>query len=469
MIESPRHRGRSRRDRILAGLAVTGLVAVPFLDGRALAQDGGGFLATLGVTSGLLLEDDDDEGDSSALQTQLTFGLSSITRAQRLNFALTGLFDLADPSAEDPFRPSATLAYAIESRDTVLTVNGSLQTVDVDTLFFDPDDEFGDDEFDADDLTSQTGTRSSAVVSFGLETGRTARFGTLTTLTLRDRSYSNTTDPGLTDLRSFDIGSTLRFALTRTADLRLTGSRYESDEDDMANTERERTRVGVGIDAALDRAWTLSLDLGRGEYVTRTTTGGVVAEDIEDGLEISALAQRTMRNGTLSFSAARRIDENGFQDTVQVSRALELSRGSALDLGVGLISFEDGDSQPFFDVGYSKDLKRGAIAVSLAQSGGVTDDGDSVVRTTGSASYRRALTPRSSLSVTGRLAALDVVSGTGSDTSRAEVGLGYTYDVTRDWGLTGAVSHRAEYSDGDRDNTTNTLSLNVSRSFAFRP
>ncbi|CUH21447.1 hypothetical protein JSE7799_00556 [Jannaschia seosinensis] len=450
---------------VVAALATTGLVVSPLLYSRALAQETGGVLATLDVTTGLVYEDEEDGEDQSALQTQLSFGLSSITRTQRLTFLATGLFDLADPSEEDPFRPSLAFGYGTENRDTVLDVGATYRAVDIETVFPDPEE-----EFENADLLTETGTRRDASLSFGLETGRTARFGTETAIVLRDRSYVDTVNPDLGDLESQSIRTSLRFTLTPTLDLRVTGSRFESDEDDALITERERSQLGVGIDATLDKLWALSLDVGYAEFVTTNTVPGLGRiEDEETGADVLAAATRDLQNGSLSFSLARTINENGFRDTFQVGRSLEFAGGATFRGAAGITAFEEGDPQPFFELGYRQSLKSSAIVLSLAQEGDVNDEGDNVIQTSGLATYERSLTERSGLSLTGRLAAIDVLSGSEDDTARAEVGLGYNYAVTRDWDLTAAVQHRARYNDGDRTDSSNILSLNISRSFAFRP
>jgi hypothetical protein len=61
-----------------------------------------------------------------------------------------------------------------------------------------------------------------------------------------------------------------------------------------------------------------------------------------------------------------------------------------------------------------------------------------------------------------------VVDGTG-DQRRLDLGLGYRRQLTRDWDLTADLSHRLTWEDGTREDSITTLSLNVARSFVFRP
>ncbi|MGB3554659.1 MAG: hypothetical protein WBA25_08470, partial [Jannaschia sp.] len=197
--------------RIAGGVAAMGVAFAAVPSGIVLAQEAvaGRPLVTVGVSSGLSLEDGGSGPSEIGLDTQLSFGLSAATRAQRFAVTTTGLFDLSDPAAADPFRPDAGLSYGYETKDIAFSTDLLYSVREIDSTF-------PIDEFEGADLISDTGSRTDTTLRFGLETGRTARFGTETEVELRDRSYTGTTNPDLTDLRSRSIASTLRFDLTRT-------------------------------------------------------------------------------------------------------------------------------------------------------------------------------------------------------------------------------------------------------------
>ena len=171
----------------------------------------------------------------------------------------------------------------------------------------------------------------------------------------------------------------------------------------------------------------------------------------------------------MGLAAVRTFGETGYRDTVLLERGLELRNGANLQVGAGFIAFEDGKTRPLVQLSYGQPLRRGTFDASLSQEGDVTDDGSEIVRTRGEAALRLAAWRRSTVSVTGRVAAIDALSGTEVDTTLVEIGLGLTHELTRDWGLTAGVRHRIDYTDGTRDDSSNIVSLNLSRSFEFRP
>ena len=452
--------------RIAGGVAAMGVVFAAVPSGIVLAQEAavGRPLVTVGVSSGLSLEDGGSGESEVGLDTRLSFGLSAATRAQRFAVTTTGLFDLSDPAAVDPFRPDAALSYGYETKDIVFDTDLLYSVREIDSTF-----PIG--EFEGADLVSDTGSRTDAVLRLGLETGRTARFGTETEVELRDRSYTGTTNPDLTDLRSRSVASTLRFDLTRTFRLSVIGSRFESEEDDAERTERERSRLALGADLQLDRVWKLGAELGQSRFLTTQTPvpGGPRVENKESGLSFALSVERELRNGFVGLAAVRTFGETGYRDTVLLERGLELRNGANLQVGAGFIAFEDGKTRPLVQLSYGQPLRRGTFVASLSQEGDVTDDGSEIVRTRGEAALSLAAWRRSTVSVTGRVAAIDALSGTEVDTTLVEIGLGLTHELTRDWGLTAGVRHRIDYTDGTRDDSSNIVSLNLSRSFEFRP
>ena len=468
---------RPRRRR--ATLAATAGAAA-LLGAAAWAQEAGeetgGLLATLGVEIGAEHRDERDGEDETGLTGRLTFGLQSITRSQSLTFSATGVYDLQDPEAESPFRPDARLAYRAQTRQTVFDLGLTYAEREVDSLFpgevLDLGDGLTDVDFDADDLEADEGTRRDARLTLGLETGRAAPVGTRTTLAFRERRFDGTANPDLADLSARDLATTLFLRPREGLTFSVSALRAESEEDDPEQTDQRVTRVGLGVEWTLSRAWSVAATAGAAEIRTTRTDGAGRDTDKETGLDLGLTVTRALPRGPLTFVLSQEIDENGPRVETTVGRALTFRDGSSLDGRIGAVAFEDGEIRTLLALDYARPLPRGSLSLSLSRSGAVTDEGSDVVRTTGSASLRRDLTPVSALSLTGRLAAVDVVESADpedEDALRAEIGLSYSRAVTRDWSLTASATHQAEFEDGERTDRANILSLGLSRSFAFRP
>lgn len=430
---------------------------------------------TLDVSTGLLFESDDRD-DDVGLTTEVSLGYLSQTRGQRLAFDASGLLDLSDDNNSDDLRPRFRLSYGAQNRATALSFDASYARREVEGNIFNlvpidaPPDLPVDDpsqEFFAQELIADDGTRVDASASVTLETGRDARFGTTTRLRASQTRFDDTEADDLDERDNRSIETTLRFIINPQLTARVTASRQRIDEKDETDLERDRTRFGLGATMALDPIWTLSADLTRAEL---DTTRGLTTRttETEDGVELALSLTRDMPNGTLGFSLDRDITEDGERQSFQVSRALSLADGSALSLSLGAINFDGDETRPFGSLSYNRPTAQGVLGLSVSQSAAVNDDDESILRTRLNGSFRRALTPRDDLTLGLSYSAVDNVDD-GDDTARAEVSLSHRRELGRDWGLTTRLSHRVDFEDGDRDDEESRLSLRLGRTFIFRP
>lgn len=437
-------------------LALASWAVSPF---AANAQDGGR-LVTLSFSSGLNYEADDGEPSETTWQTRLNGVVFSETRSQRFRIAAGGLLEVTDDDS-DITDSNASVDYAWFNRDTELAVGASFASVAVDEADL-------DDDFDGSDLTDDDGRRDTAQANITLTTGRAARFGTTTELLYRERTFDDVTDPDLIDNIVMSAATTLRFTLDRRIEMRVFGSWQETEEQDAVNETETIIRYGVAGDFLIDRAWTLGLSLASVETETETTVAPLVEEQ---GFQFNANLTRFMPNGRLVFSLTLdREDDDEEVNTFTVARSLELANGAAVSASLGAVSFEDGDVLGIFSVSYENEILRGrTLSFALSQTGGENDDDENILRTRLAATYRQDLTRNSSIALTGTLAAVDVLEGVTDDTTRASLGVRYTHDLTRDWSLVASATQSVTYEDGDRTDRGEVFSINLQRTFSFRP
>lgn len=203
---------------ITTGLTMVGTLA--FVGARAQETnvdfaEKGGVQIDVDVKSTLRFTDNyeneqNPDGGTTFLRTDLGFGLLSETRSQRLEFNLDGRLDSGDFPDSSGFETnfehrSASLAYRYDTRDTRLKFSGSTRRTEV-------RDAAVSTEFDQRDTVVGTGTLDNHRLSFGIETGRSGPFGLKADATFRERDYSDVDSDELfdSDTEQFDFppGST---------------------------------------------------------------------------------------------------------------------------------------------------------------------------------------------------------------------------------------------------------------------
>lgn len=454
--------GRARPTPI-SGRRAVGAVAVATLLAATLARaQEGGLTAVLNLSGGARLQSSDPGAGSERLTSGLGLDVTSQTRSQRLSFGVRGNLEL-DQEDGLTVRPSVSLGYSRNSRTTTLAAAASYARERVDGAVL-------VDDFTGPELVADDGIRTLTTASLSLTTGIGTPFGTDTRLSFSDRTYAETSDPDLVDQTKWTLSETLRFDVSPTLSLRLTGSLSETHTFDAEDTVQRSQRLGLGADIDVSPVWTVAADIGFADIETRRDD--ILGDRIvttETGGEYSLTASREMENGALSFSAARSVNNAGGQTRLTASRSLETRTGS-LSGTLGLIRFDDGgDTAVTADLGYARELSDGgSLQVSLSQSADTNADDQNVVRSRLAASLNRPLTATSSWSVTGSFARLTVVEDA-SDESLAELGVSYRHALTEDWDLSVGLSHRRSWEDGDEVNRTNVLSASIGRSFTFRP
>lgn len=455
-------RTAARRRRLFA--AGAGVLAVGSLGAGtlALAQDEGGLFARIDVSTGLVAETGDGATDDVTARAGLSFGFDSVTRAQAFRFSAGTDFEV-DGNGTDLVRPRATLSYTRSSRATELSFGAAYSEIDL--------DENRVDGIETDEETiADAGSRISASANLRLVTGRDARFGTDTQLSWSRRDYSGTTDPDLFASTTLRAATTLRFDLTPTASLRLTARQDRREDEDAPQTDRTTTRLGAGADLQLDRAWSLSADLTATTIETERDppVPGPRVETETDGLDVALTATRALPNGSLTLGFRRELEVTGSRTIFDIGRSLQLREGE-LAVSLGVVRFDDGGTAPVATLSWNQALTpTSSVNASLSRSAAVNFDDENVLRTRLSLGYQQSINAVSGWSASLGLADTQVQGGTG-DQRRIDFGLGYRHALTQEWDLSAGLNHRLTYKDGSREDSFTTLTLNVERSFLFRP
>jgi len=451
---------KTSSDRIpVSGVLFAGPVAALCLSAvalPALAQDAGAPpLQFIDISTGLEYEDQLNRDGAFEATTSLGVGYFSSTADQRLSFE-TGVTARGTEDQFDLINPFATIAYARFNRDTEIGFDLSYlrSEIEGDDL---------DDDFDAGDLERQDGVREDIDVGVRLITGRASPFGTDTRLRYaQENFFDGATDD---DTVTYNARSTLRFTIDPRIELRLTGSWDREETDDAIQTVDTTRRLTLGADLAIDRAWSASVGIGYAELETETTGGTT----LEDGVEASLLIARDLPNGGLAFSSDHVLEEDGWRNSVRLRRTIETANGDIFNASIGQIFFEEGGSGHLASLDYTRTVRSGSFSVALNYESDLDAADQLIQRTRLDATLRQNLTEVSGWSLDGGLASVEYDNPVSIDALRVDVGLSYLHALSNDWTLAARVEHQVLYEDGDIDDRTNTLSLNLERRFSVRP
>ena len=417
-----------RRTWLVAALPVlTGLYFAP-----VMAQEGGGLTMRFGFDQGLESTDNVDlvvnaPQRRSTATTRLSFGLSSETRSSKLDFdasaalrAFTGPANGTDRGLTDPqisFRYTRSAAASNLELDGALT-EGDIANSDA-TSIFDPDsgdlidtsDETGSGKKRSYDLNARLNLAQDAPLSYSLSGGISAT------------EYSNASNTSLADSQRQRAGITARLALNEVTSATL-GLRYASFDEDTPGSTR---RITTGFDAGLSfqrQDGALSADFG--------------ADHTPDGTRLR-----------LSFG-----------------RSYDLPRG-AFSAKIGVTRGASGTSDLTGAITYRKDLSRSQFDISLRRelAAGSNDTERRVTALT--LGYSQELTPLSGLRLN-----LDYSDSaeTGSDaTTTSSLSASYNHQLTEDWGLNLGYRHQRRDETSIGKANSNTVFMNLSRNFNYRP
>ena len=456
-----------KRRALFTGLTGAALLSLPaVLVPMAWAQDGqGGLTATLGVSQGLEWSDNPDfvAGDESSEVTAVTglnFGLTSQTRTQSFSFGAGARLEVGGTETGDDVEIATSnlrFGYTRSAANSSLSASGSYRESDVGEFV-------PDEDLLSEDLIFDTGTRKDTSFKFGFETGLQAPIGASLNYSLRDRAFSDITDPDLFDTEQRTLSGRINFRIDPRITLRLTASEGRYEAEDVDQTERDTSSYGVG--AAFDVTPSLSADveLSFDETETRDTAG----TRISDGYGLSLGLTQTLQNGTLTGNLSSKVNSNGRRDTLRVGRNMDLPNGS-LSFSLGVTEGETSSTRLLASVDYTRNLPRGDLKIGLSQTPNVSSTDNDVINTRLSIGYGETINSVSSWDAKLSLADISVLTEDNEDRQRADLSLSYRRALGQDWDLVSRYAYSETRGDSRPERKSNTISLSVERTFSFRP
>lgn len=425
--------------------------------GPGLTQDGdasGGLQVALSFSEQLR-----SDADGTALRTDLGLSLSSQTRSQRLVLDLSGGIELGLDNGLDTdiVDPRIGLEYGLENRATALTFSTSYRRSDIDTL------SLVDTLEDGTALVLDTGQRADLSGTLDLVFGREAPFGATVTLAHAETRFTDTTSAALVNSTTNSGALNLRFDISRvaTAFARLSFS----DLDRATGTDVRRASLGASLDLTLSEAVTATFDLGATRIDQDAPTGSTVARGAYYGA--SLVAERP--NGSLSLLLDSDISETGRRSTLQVNRSLTLPRG-AITAGAGLSrNSTAGSTDPLYSLGFVQDMPRAQFRADFSQRFSTTTTGIETLESRLNLGLQQDLGPLTRLTAALNLRDSNQLIATGTDSRQADLSLDYAHDITPDWALFGGVRHSLRSTDGQADQTEDTVFFGLRTSLTWRP
>lgn len=418
----------------------------------SVAQDGG-LVARTQVSP--TLRSDSDDGFS--FETGLSFGVESATRSQTLSFDATSRFRI-DEDETDLRNPRLNFRYGRTARNSSFTLGASAQRTDISSSFLVFNEDL-DDGFNDSDLVVDSGTRTNATLSLGLELGREAPIGLDLSVRQQLRIFEDTDDPDLFDTTDTqtNLGLIFRIDPRLTARAALRYGKFETfgDGDD-------RTRNGAALSAQYAATPTLTLTGGL-NYNNTDFSSGRREEGV--GGNLSAALERP--NGRITASVLTEETQTGRRDRISLARVFE-QRSSSLSFSYGFTRTPSGDPNQVFQVNFDRDVtSRTSINLNARQDIAVNSDADDILRLRAFGGLSHAINETSRLSAGLTLLSVENLD-TDSDSERVSASVGYSRQLTEDWNLNTRLIWDSSSDDDGTDNSQ-AVTIGVARSFAWRP
>lgn len=456
------HRQKKYKTHLLTGAFLVICTAGAVV--HAQDTDAPGIVGTFDVTQRLEYSDNpglDVDGDSDFFgRTLLGFNLTSVTGLDQLSLDLgTEVEEWRDDndSSFDPTNSFASIGYDRETGNARIGFELRYRESDSDSDNFDDFDQNGNI------INQDDGTRQTYGFVLDGAVGLNAPIGASWGFAYDEITFSDTTDPDLTDQSNTAFDGQLDFRI----DPRITASLTASYEDfDAQGNGVNRERTGFGVAVAMEVTPILTADVSL-SYDSIDRSGDETGTD--DGLSVGASLLRALSNGTLGLNFASDVssNDNGRRSFLSVSRDMELPRGS-LSAEIGVTGADTIGSDPLINLDYVHELPTGQINLGLSQSVVTDNDNNEQLNTALRAGYDYQINNLSGLGATFTYFDRNELDE-GVDGKRMEVGLTYRRDLTRDWGLVGGVSHTLSSEDDSEDRSRNTIYIGLQRSFNWVP
>lgn len=426
--------------------------ALALCAGLAHGQDAAGLEAEFTFSQGLTYSD----VDGSFARTTLGFGLSSATRSQTFDLQLGTVLEHGFDGGSDAntIDPSASLSYGIESRQTAVNTSLSYRQADADDVFEDPNGILGDLVFD-------DGTREDSSADLTLDFGREAPFGGTFSLGYDETNFTDTASPDLVDTVTRSAGLSLRFDIDSRIAATLGYTMSDTDRASGRDTRSERLTLGANLTVTP----TIDANVSVGLREITVTDGGIITQ--ADGVTYGLGITQARPNGSLTYSLESDLSEAGRRTTATVGTSIETRRGT-LSTSLGITDGVNSGLRPLLTLGYSEDLPRGSYSVDISQDFSTDADGDEVLNSRLRLAWRQDLNSVSRVTsdltyqISDRLNLDD-------DTSRLELGVQYSHDLTEAWAVSTRYSYSVTDDDGASREKENEIFIGLETAIGWRP
>lgn len=453
--------------RITGALLIASLVTgLQVHTSRAQETNEGALLLTFGVTTSVRAHsnldlDPSDPGETYRSDTELTFGLLSETRRQRLELSVGTILRAEDTptgvsSNEGFVDPSFDIEYVREGARSDLSFSANYRERDLDGST-----EVFDETLGTTSLQPDSGTRADFRWESELALGTAGPFGVTLTFGQRFVDYRNVTSTSLFDqeITAGTIDFTLTFSPVLTGTAQVFASRYEAE--DATNTTRDERALSFGA---------IYTPNARTEIV-----GTVGAREIDDsvsgtsdGVELELSYTRALSRGSFTLRGNTAETVAGQRNQFEVSRLFEFPRGE-LEAAVGVSRTDGTNTEPVFALRYRHDTPRGRITANLDRSVSVTNNAEVQQLTRASLDYLRQLNQTSQLTVGLSVIDLENIGNVAfTERQRGSLTAAINRELTPDWTLSVGATRR--YLDENGVTTwDSSVFASVGRTFSIRP
>ncbi len=436
----------------------------------------GGLLMRFGIAERLeagrnLTLDVPEEGTGVIASTILSFGLSSETRTQTLDFDLVTGLRLQDlPNIDDSFDVGDTrldFGYTRDAANSGLALDAEYLRFDIGFLrsltYFEDEDGFIVLPADFSDLSGD-GTRSDYGYSLSFDGGRQNRIGYNFRLSGSGLQYTDTTDDGLTDTDLIEVDAGLTFALTPVTTTRLNYGYSEFNEDDDEQTKRDTSVVTFGVLHDISETTRFDLEIGYADIDERQVISG---DSRASGIIGTFGIFRDVANGSASAVIASDLNISGRLNSVLLGRSIPIPDGDfAATLGVA--DGPDGLVEPIGSLLFDRDFGPNRFRARLSREVIDDDDGEYFPATVVDVGYIWGLTPLSRFALRATYALTEETSSS-PRVEFTNISAVYSHELTRDWRLNAGIDYRVR-DDSDIGRASSPLIFaSIGKEFFWRP
>lgn len=440
--------------------------------GAAPAANPGGLQLDLGVSTGLILDDNfklatsGTTGLSTISDTKLSFGLSNITAVDQLVLSGSGVIRFADIPGRtiSGFEsPDAKLTYMRDGKNSRLSLDARYRKADRE--FLDPF-KVEQEEQNTNAQIGGGGTQTWQNYGLGYTVGLQSPVSFSVTARHSEITYANTTSTSLYDNKTDSLRTSTGFQVSPVTQLTLNTGWSHYVAKDIVGTDRISQDLSLGLQQDINPVLALNASLGWSQIDTDYSFP-VPSNKTREGAIGSVTLTQALANGTIWGSATSSLSVNGTRQSLSFGRDWTLPLGT-LSASAGATRGANGGGDFIGSLAYSRQLQTSDFSVSLSRSASTNSASEDVLSTRVSANYGYQIDNLSRVDLTANYGVTDNTT-TGVKIERATLRGAYTRQLTADWNLVGGVQFRTYDETAVGDAQSNQAFVTLDRNFTFRP